>query len=249
MNSNRPKRLHFLNSNVDNLSMEETISRVEEIIFRRKPTQHVVINANKLNLMQKDVALRTIVNNSELINADGASVLLAGKILGKPLVERVTGIDLFLELLEKCEKKDYRPYFFGATQEVIEEVVNFIRKKYPNIDIAGYRNGYFSALNSDAIAKQISDSKADLLFVGFSSPQKEYWINDYLEQMNVPFVMGVGGSFDVVAGKTKRAPKLWQKLGMEWLFRFIQEPRRMFKRYIIGNLKFLYYVGKERLTN
>ena len=249
MNSNRPKRLHFLNSSVDNLSMEETISRVEEIIHRRNPTQHVVINANKLNLMQKDVALRTIVNNSELINADGASVLLAGKILGKPLVERVTGIDLFLELLEKCEKKDYRPYFFGATQEVIEEVVNFIRKKYPNIDIAGYRNGYFSALNSDAIAKQISDSKADLLFVGFSSPQKEYWINDYLEQMNVPFVMGVGGSFDVVAGKTKRAPKLWQKLGMEWLFRFIQEPRRMFKRYIIGNLKFLYYVGKERLTN
>lgn len=249
MNGSTSKRIHFLNSNVDNLSMEETISRVEEIIFRRKPTQHVVINANKLNLMQKDVALRTIVNNSELINADGASVLLAGKILGKPLVERVTGIDLFLELLEKCEKKDYRPYFFGATQEVIEEVVNFIKKKYPNIDIAGYRNGYFDALNSDEIVKQISDSKADLLFVGFSSPQKEYWINDHLEQMNVPFVMGVGGSFDVVAGKTKRAPKLWQKLGMEWLFRFIQEPRRMFKRYIIGNLKFLYYVGKERLTN
>ncbi|MDZ5757444.1 WecB/TagA/CpsF family glycosyltransferase [Carnobacterium maltaromaticum] len=225
--------------------MEETIMRVEEIIHRRKPTQHVVINANKLNLMQSDLALRAIVNNSELINADGSSVLLAGKILGKPLVERVTGIDLFLELLKKCEEKNYRPYFFGATQEVIEEVIHFTKKKYPSIEIAGYRNGYFDSQDAVEIAKDISDSKADLLFVGFSSPKKEYWINDHLTQLNVPFVMGVGGSFDVVAGKTKRAPKIWQKLGIEWLFRFIQEPRRMFKRYIIGNFKFLYYVGKE----
>ncbi len=240
-------RVQFLNSNIDNLTMDETLNKIDNIIKKGKPVQHVVVNANKINLMQKDLLLRTIVNSSELINADGASILLAGKILGKPVVERVTGIDLFCELLVKCETNGYRPYFLGATKETIEILISTIRENYPKIDIAGYRNGYFTENESDDIVAEISGAKATMLFVGFSSPQKEYWINKHLEQMNVPFVMGVGGSFDILAGKTKRAPNYLQKIGMEWFYRFAQEPRRMFRRYFVGNLLFVYYILKEKI--
>ncbi|CAD5899708.1 WecB/TagA/CpsF family glycosyltransferase [Carnobacterium maltaromaticum] len=242
-------RIQLLNSYVDNLTMEETLEKVDIIIQKKIPTQHVVINASKINLMKKNYFLASIVNNSPLINADGASILLAGKLLGKPLVERVTGIDLFMNLLNLCQKNGYRPYFFGATQEVIDEMLKIIEINYPQLEIAGYRNGYFEDKQSLDIAKKIQKTKADILFVAFSSPKKEYWIHQYLNELNVPFVMGVGGSFDVLAGKTKRAPELWQKLGMEWAYRFIQEPKRMAKRYLIGNSVFLWHVLREWCEN
>ncbi|WP_317914166.1 WecB/TagA/CpsF family glycosyltransferase [Carnobacterium maltaromaticum] len=242
-------RLKILNSYVDNLTMSQTIEKVEHIIQKKIPTQHVVINANKINLMGKDSTLAAIVNSSPLINADGSSILIAAKLLGKPLVERVTGIDLFINLLSLCEEKGYRPYFFGATQEVIAEMIRIIQTSYPKIDIAGYCNGYFEEEQSLEIARAINKTKADILFVAFSSPKKEYWVNHNLEELNVPFVMGVGGSFDILAGKIKRAPKIWQKMGMEWSFRFFQEPVRMANRYLVGNLVFIHKVLKEQIRN
>ncbi|MDZ5759573.1 WecB/TagA/CpsF family glycosyltransferase [Carnobacterium maltaromaticum] len=242
-------RTRLLNSYVDNLTMAESLEKIEIIIQNKIPTQHVVINANKINLMAKDPKLAAIVNDSPLINADGSSILLAGKILGKPLVERVTGIDLFMELLILCENKGYRPYFFGATQEVIEEMLEIIQIDYPRIEVAGYRNGYFEENYSLDIAQEIHKTKADILFVAFSSPKKEYWIHQYLSELNIPFVMGVGGSFDVLAGKTKRAPKIWQKFGMEWVYRFMQEPKRMAHRYLIGNSVFLLHVCREKFIS
>lgn len=239
-------RIWLLNSYVDNLTLTETMENIEDIIQKRVPTQHVVINANKINLMEKDPTLAAIVNDSPLINADGSSILLAGKILGKPLVERVTGIDLYMELLVLCEEKRYRPYFFGATQEVIEDMLEIVKNDYPRLRIAGYRNGYFEENSSLEITREIRKTKADVLFVAFSSPKKEYWIHNYLTELSVPFVMGVGGSFDILAGKTKRAPAVWQKLGMEWAYRFIQEPKRMGHRYLVGNSIFIHRVFKEK---
>lgn len=241
-------RIRLLNSYVDNLTMAETMENIEVIIQNKVPMQHVVINASKINLMEKDATLSEIINASPLINADGASILLAGKLLGKPLVERVTGIDLFMELLVLCEEKGYRPYFFGATQEVIEEMIQIVKKNYPKLRIAGYRNGYFKENASLTITRDIKKTKADVLFVAFSSPQKEYWIHKNLTDLSVPFVMGVGGSFDVLAGKTKRAPIIWQKVGMEWAYRFIQEPKRMARRYLIGNSVFLLHVFKAKFA-
>ena len=142
-------------------------------------------------------------------------------------------------------KKGYKPYF-GAKQEVVEKVVDILLK-YPALKVAGYRNGYFAEEESENIAREINKSGADILFVGFSSPKKEKWINKYMPIMKVSFAMGVGGSFDVVAGVTKRAPKWMQKVGLEWFYRFIQEPRRMWKRYIIGNFKFCCLVLKYAL--
>lgn len=239
-------RYNILNTYVNAVTMAETIDIIKKIVENRIPTQHVVINASKINLMRNDNKLREIVNNCPLINADGASVLWAAKKLGIPINERVTGIDLFLNLLKVANKEKYKIYLFGAKEEVVLKVKQLIESKYPDVKIAGYRNGYFKEDDESEIVKNMADSGADMMFVAFSSPKKEYWINKYIKEINIPFVMGVGGSFDVMAGKTDRAPIWMQKHGLEWFYRFIQEPRRMWKRYIVGNTKFVLYTYKTR---
>ena len=241
------RRVPILNTYIDALSMEETISEVEKIIERGVPTQHVVINANKVNLMNKDPELKRIVNDCPLINADGISILWAAKILGLPIKERVTGIDLFLNLVKVASEKGYKIYLFGAREEVVKKVKEVFEKEYPNLQIVGYRNGYFTEEDEPEIVKNMAESGADMMFVAFSSPKKEYWINKYIDQLNIPFVMGVGGSFDVVAGVTERAPKWVQIRGFEWLYRLVQEPRRMWRRYVIGNAQFIGYTVKAKI--
>lgn len=241
-------RYQILNTYVNAISMDETIDLVEDIIKGRVPTQHVVINASKVNLMEKDKGLQKIVNQCPLINADGASIVWAAKKLGIPLNERVTGIDLFLKLIELANEKHYKIYLFGAKEEVVVKVKQIFEEKYPNLIIAGYRNGYFKENDEEEIVRNMSESCADMMFVAFSSPKKEYWVNKYLQQLNIPFVMGVGGSFDVVAGITDRAPLWMQNHGLEWFYRFIQEPRRMWKRYIVGNAKFVALTYKTKFS-
>ncbi len=240
------KRYKIFNTYVDALSFDETIQKIEQIISEGKPTQHVVINASKINLMHEDEKLTEIVNSCPLINADGASIVWSAKKLGIPLKERVTGIDLFLKLVEIANEKGYRIFLFGAKEDVLAKVKSIFEVKYPNLQLAGTRNGYFKDEVDAEIVEMITKSNSDILFVAFSSPKKEYWINKYLNELNVPFVMGVGGSFDVVAGVTDRAPKWMQKNSLEWFYRFIQEPRRMFKRYIIGNAKYVMLTYKTK---
>lgn len=240
------RRYRILNTYVNAISMDETIAEVERIIKIGKPTQHVVINASKINLMNEDKQLRKIVNTCPLINADGASIVWAAKKLGVPLTERVTGIDLFERLVKLSAEKGYKVYLFGAKEEVVVKVKKTFEKKYPTLNVVGYRNGYFTEDDEPQIVADMASSGADIMFVAFSSPKKEYWINKYINDLGIPFVMGVGGSFDVVAGVTDRAPKWMQKHGLEWFYRFIQEPRRMWRRYIIGNAKFVLYTYRFR---
>lgn len=240
------KRVKFLNTYVDALTMEETLERIQGYIDNKACVQHVVINAGKINLMQENEDLTRIINECPLINADGQSIVWGSKILGNSLPERVAGIDIFTELVRISAEKGYKPYFFGAKEEVVTEVVRRFKEQYPDLEVAGYRNGYFKPEESKGIAEDIKKSGADILFVAFSSPMKEFWIREQMDIMKVPFSMGVGGSFDVVAGKTTRAPKWMQKCGLEWFYRFIQEPRRMFKRYIGGNFKFIKLVINNR---
>ncbi len=244
------KRYPILNTYVNAISMEETITEVEKIIKDRKPIQHVVINALKVNLMNEDKELKEIVNACPLINADGASILWAAKKLGVPLKERVAGIDLFLNLVKVAAEKGYKIYLFGAKEEVVQKVKNIFLKQYPALKIVGVRNGYFNEEDEAQIVEDMAVSGADMMFVAFSSPKKEYWINKYLKDLHIPFVMGVGGSFDVVAGVTTRAPEWMQNHGLEWFYRFVQEPRRLWNRYIIGNWKFVLYTYKvKRMKN
>lgn len=242
------KRVRFLNTYVDALTMDQTLEKIEAAINNRQGIQHVVINAGKINLMQRNEELTNIINECPIINADGQSIVWASKILGNHLPERVAGIDIFTELVRISSEKGYRPYFFGATEEVVVEVIRKFKEQYPKLEIAGYRNGYFKDDESKRIAEDIRKSNADILFVAFSSPKKEFWIKEHMEIMQVPFAMGVGGSFDVIAGKTRRAPKWMQKCGLEWFYRFIQEPRRMFKRYIVGNFNFTKLLLRHKLS-
>lgn len=239
----------MLNTTIDNLSMEETLIKVKNSIYNDQQIHHVVVNAGKIVAMQKDLQLRKSVNESDLINADGQAVVWASKVLGKPLKERVAGIDLMTNLVELAHKENHKIFFFGAKEEIVKKVVATYIDKYSSEIIAGYRNGYFKKEEERDIARDISESGAHILFVAISSPTKENFLYENRDILNkVNFVMGVGGSFDVVAGKVKRAPFWMQKSGLEWFYRFVQEPKRMWKRYLIGNSKFIWLVIKEKFS-
>lgn len=238
---------YLLNTYVDNLNMQETLLRVENAIESKKQLHHVVVNAGKIVDMQTDLQLRKSVNESDIINADGQSVVWASKILGKPLKERVAGIDLMINLVQIAHQKNYKIFLLGAKEDVVKKVVEMYSKQYSSNLVAGYRNGYFNKEDEKKIAKQISDSGANMLFVAISSPIKENFLSDNKQLLkSVNFIMGVGGSFDVIAGKVKRAPLWMQRNGLEWFYRFIQEPKRMWKRYIVGNTKFILLVYKSK---
>ncbi|MEQ8219575.1 MAG: WecB/TagA/CpsF family glycosyltransferase [Arenibacter sp.] len=242
-------KINILNTSIHNVSMQETLQIVDNTIAEGKQLHHVVVNAGKIVAMQKDLQLRQSVNESDLINADGQAVVWASKVLGKPLKERVAGIDLMENLVRLAHQKDYRIFFFGAKEEVVKKIVDIYSDQYSPQIIAGYRNGYFKKEEEQFIAKQISESGAHILFVAISSPTKENFLYEnkgLLQKVN--FVMGVGGSFDVIAGKVKRAPIWMQKVGLEWFYRFAQEPNRMWRRYLIGNSKFISLVIKEALS-
>jgi N-acetylglucosaminyldiphosphoundecaprenol N-acetyl-beta-D-mannosaminyltransferase len=241
------QKTNFLNTNINNLSMNETLSIIDEAISNKKQIHHVVVNAGKIVSLQDDKQLRESVNNSDLINADGQAVVWASKILNQPLKERVAGIDLMMNLVQLASERNHKIFLFGAKEEVVSKVAEIYSSQYGKEIIAGYRNGYFKKEEEPLIAKEIADSGAQMLFVAITSPIKENFLYNHrglLKEVN--FIMGVGGSFDVVAGVTKRAPSWMQKLGLEWFYRFLQEPKRMWKRYLIGNSKFILLVLKEK---
>lgn len=243
----RMGRINILNTTIDNLSTKETLHIIEKSIKTGKQLHHVVVNAGKIVELQSDLQLRKSVNESDLINADGQAVVWASRILGQPLKERVAGIDLMNSLVEMAHEKKYKIFLFGAKEAVVKEVVDIYTKKYSKNLIAGYRNGYFNHDEEQSIAREISDSGANILFVAISSPTKENFLYHNKELLkNVNFIMGVGGSFDVVSGKVKRAPLWMQKAGLEWFYRFLQEPKRMWKRYLVGNSKFMLLIMKEK---
>ena len=239
-------KVKLFNIEIDALSMRQTLDIVEDAVANDKHIHHTVVNAGKIVLMQKDKELEKSVNEADLINADGQAVVWASKMLGSPLPERVSGIDLMEKLVKRSFEKGYRCYFLGAEEDVVSNLITLYKKKYSNNVIAGYRNGYFKKSDEKRIAKVISQSNANILFVAITSPKKEIFLNTYKKELkNINFIMGVGGSFDVIAGKVNRAPKWMQGIGFEWLYRVIQEPRRMFMRYLVGNTKFIYLVLKE----
>ncbi|MFZ2955969.1 MAG: WecB/TagA/CpsF family glycosyltransferase [Candidatus Ozemobacteraceae bacterium] len=241
------KRVYLLGCPIDCLSMSETVERIDTSIQQGTCLHHVVVNSAKLVNMQSDRELRDSVIASDLINADGQAVVWAGRFLGQPLPERVAGIDLMGRLVRLAHEKKYKVFFFGAREEIVAEVVRRYSKKYSPAIIAGYRNGYFQKAEEVTIAEQIRDSGAQILFIAISSPTKEIFLNTYKTLLHVPFIMGVGGSFDVVAGKVRRAPGWMQQHCLEWFFRFLQEPRRMWKRYLYTNTLFIWLVMKEKL--
>lgn len=211
---------------------------------------HIVVtaNASHLCMMRSDPALRESCQRADAAVADGMSVVWALRVLGRPVPERVAGIDLMTQLLQAASREGLRVYFLGARKVVLDTLLARCRDKYPGLVIAGYRDGYFGREQHEAIVEEIAASAPHVLFVGMPTPFKDVWCEQHRERLGVPVIIGVGGSFDVIAGYIKRAPRIAQSLGLEWAWRLLMEPRKLWKRYATTNTQFLWLVGKELLT-
>lgn len=240
------KRIEIQNISIDVLTAKETVSLVEKYVKTKTPLHLMGVNADKINETNKDPLMKEIVNKCGVINADGASVVMASRYLKKPLPERVAGIDLMQDLIGLSEEKGYSVYFLGAKQSIVEKTVEVLTKKHPNLKVAGYHDGYFKKEEWGGISTVIKKANPDFVFVGITSPMKEYLIEYLQNHGNNCVFMGVGGSFDVISGNISRAPMWMQKVNLEWLFRVYKEPRRLFKRYFVGNGTFIRAIRKEK---
>ena len=241
------RRIKIQNTLIDVLDAQQTLAETERYIRDRRPLHLMGVNADKINMLNKNERLRDIVNGCGIINADGASVVLAARWLGTPLPGRVAGIDLMLDLVRLAAQEHYRVFLLGAKQEILEKTADVLPGKFPGLDIAGMRNGYFRQEEWEAVAEEIRACGAQIVFVGISSPLKEYLVEYFMQEKHINCVfMGVGGSFDVISGAVKRAPVWMQEHNLEWFFRFLQEPVRLFRRYFIGNWKFVFSVWREK---
>jgi N-acetylglucosaminyldiphosphoundecaprenol N-acetyl-beta-D-mannosaminyltransferase len=224
---------------IDALTLEESVRRCMGAVADRQPIEVGVVNAAKIVRMREDRHLREAVAGADLILADGQSVVWASRFLGAPLPERVAGIDLFTGLLAAAERDGRSVYLLGARPEVLAATLAEVRRRHPDLVIAGSRDGYFTDGEAAEVADAVRGSGADLLFLGMTSPKKELFCARHGTRTGAMVIHGVGGSFDVLAGLVRRAPQAWQRLGLEWLYRLLQEPRRLGPRYLETNVKFI----------
>lgn len=233
------ERSDFLGFPVDCITLKETLALATAAMRSRRRLQHGDLNVAKFIDSRRDGNLRRSINESDVICADGMGIVWGCKLLALPVRERVTGIDLMMGVLELCAYQGYRPYFLGAKQPVLEGVIGEVRRRYPQIEIAGARNGYFGSHEEECVVRDIRASGADCLFVGIASPIKEIFLNRHRDRLGVPLQLGVGGSFDVLAGCIPRAPIWMQRSGLEWLFRLWREPLRLGPRYLRTNTQYV----------
>ncbi|KAF0134199.1 MAG: N-acetylglucosaminyldiphosphoundecaprenol [Candidatus Saganbacteria bacterium] len=209
---------------IDNITIDEAAVKIEEFIKKGNPRLVVTPNPEIIVAAQEDEELRNIMNNAHLRAPDGISMVVVSKILNTPLKERVTGIDLLLKLTELSAKKNWRLFFLGGGEGVAEAAAKALKTKFNNIQIVGFHHGYFS--DSKQVISEIRNCHPDILFAGLGMGKQEKWLAENLNKLNVPVSVAVGGSFDVVSGIKKRAPKWAQDLYVEWLYRLLTEPQR-----------------------
>jgi N-acetylglucosaminyldiphosphoundecaprenol N-acetyl-beta-D-mannosaminyltransferase len=233
---------------IDNVTLDEAVAICTDAIDRRHTVRIGVVNAAKLASSRHDPSLRNALVDCDLVVADGQSVVWASALLDRRLPERVAGIDLFERLLDAADWRGDALYLLGATPEVLAAVEERIRRDWPGARVVGSHHGYFAPEDAPAVVEHIRDCHPDLLFIATSSPMKERFIAQWASEIDVAVLHGVGGSFDVMAGRTRRAPLAYQRLGMEWAYRLLQEPRRLWRRYLTTNMAFLALVVKELLA-
>jgi N-acetylglucosaminyldiphosphoundecaprenol N-acetyl-beta-D-mannosaminyltransferase len=233
-------RVDVVGYSFDALTMDETIDRCAAWCHTGGAA-HVVMpmNAAIVVAMRHDPTLRAAAAAADLRLADGAAILWAARLAGVRLPERVTGIDLMQGLIERAAAIGLSVFFLGAQRPVVQQLVQIYQRRYPKLRIAGFQDGYFGADDHVSLVERIRASGADLLFVGMPTPFKETWAEEHRDRLGVPVILGVGGSFDVLAGLIPRAPRILQRAGLEWFWRLLCEPRRLWKRYLVGNTVFL----------
>jgi len=242
-----PRRKLF-GVHVDDVTLPQAVEIIEGWIEAGRLGSHTSVNAAKAVRLQHDLFLREAIRASGIVTADGQAVVWASRFLGAPLRERVTGIDLMAALLERAAAHGHRVYLLGARQDVVASAALSVRVRFPKIKIVGTRDGYWRTEDEADVVAAVAAAKPDILFVALETPAKEVFLDKHRQALGVPFVMGVGGAFDVLAGHRRRAPRSWQRLGLEWLYRLAQDPRRMARRYIVGNTKFLLLTLRLRIS-
>lgn len=221
------ERVVIFDTPVDKLTMAEALDRIDQFTKERKPHLIIAINPEKIMRVREDLVLQKILQEAELTIADGIGLVWAARLLGNPLQQRVTGFDLMQEIVKAAAPKGYKLFFLGAAPGVAQQAKEVYLTKYPALQVVGVRDGYFKAEEEEALIDQINSSGADVLFVAMGTPKQEKWLAKYRSRLQIPVCMGVGGSFDVVAGRIQRAPLFMQRLGLEWLHRFLKEPSRI----------------------
>lgn len=234
----RVTRHDFLGVPIDCLNLKETIAAVDRAIQVRQPLRHVCINVAKFVAMRTNRELDQDVRSADIISVDGMGIVWAARLLRIDVPERVPGVDLMEGAIQLCVARGYRPYFLGATPEVIKAAVASVLRRFPQLQLAGSHHGYFRADQECEVMAAIRSSRADCLFIGMPTPRKERLLARFGDDLDVPFIMGVGGAFDVLAGRVRRAPRLVRNIGLEWLFRTVQEPLRLGPRYVTTNAAF-----------
>jgi N-acetylglucosaminyldiphosphoundecaprenol N-acetyl-beta-D-mannosaminyltransferase len=223
---------------VDNVTLAESLGKLEEFVADKTPRLIVTPNPEMIVASQEDEELFNILNNAHLRLPDGISMVVVSRILRTPLRERVTGIDFLLAAVERAAQKGYRIYLLGSAPGVAEKAAQNLASQYPGLKIVGTHQGFFRSADDPQIIGQIKQAKPDILFAGLGAGRQEKWLAAHLNELNIPVSMGVGGSFDVIAGKKQRAPGWVRALYIEWLYRLLTEPQRWRRQLALP--KFLY---------
>lgn len=241
------QRIDILGCPVDVLTMATAVERISQCIAQEQPCQVVTANAEILYAAQSDPGLFLTLHDAALVTADGMGVLLAARILGQSLPERVAGVDLVHSLAQQGERAGWRFYLLGAKPEVLAAAQEQLEMLYPGLQIVGSHHGYFAPEDNETIIENIRMSQSEILLVAMGAPKQDKWLHDYLSKTGAIVGIGVGGTFDILAGTAKRAPLWMQRLGLEWLFRLWQQPSRW--RRTLALPRFVWAVFCQRLRS
>jgi N-acetylglucosaminyldiphosphoundecaprenol N-acetyl-beta-D-mannosaminyltransferase len=224
-------RIRVLGAPVDCVNMDGALSAVDDMIKGQKPNTIIAINPEKVIKAQSDPNLLSWLNNASLVIPDGIGVVVAGRLLHDAKIERVPGSELMPAICEASVTKGYKLFLYGASPNTVEKAVAKLQVNYPGIQIVGYQDGYLPEDNMQTLIDRINNSGANILFVALGSPKQELWMDKYLGQLvNVKVCQGVGGTFDVIAGTVKRAPKFFINIHCEWLYRLLSQPKRLLRQ-------------------
>ncbi|MBP1964223.1 WecB/TagA/CpsF family glycosyltransferase [Paenibacillus aceris] len=236
---------------VPKVTMEETVHIIDQVITDKKADLFHVVTLNPEITMscQHDLQLRSIIDEAGHLTADGTGIVMVSRLKGNPLPERVTGCDLFINLLEIGNENNWSFYLLGANEITSLKASEEIRKKYPNVSVVGRHHGFFDQKVEAQIVDEIATLSPDVLVVALGAPKAEFWIHKFKNKLNARVAIGVGGSLDVIAGTVKRAPVIWQKLNVEWLYRLINQPSRWRRQLILPRfaMKALFFKENNRL--
>jgi len=235
-------KIDFLGIKIDALTKDRFVEKILEFALFGKCKMITYLDANCVNVYFKDTEYRKILGQADIIHADGMGVVWASRFLGSPLPQRINPMDFFDEWVDITTKKGITFYLLGGKPDAIQNAVDRLKNRFLNLEIVGFHHGYFDKEEDKIIIEDINKLRPNILLVGMSVPRQEKWIHKHLDKLEVNLCFAVGGMFDILSGSFKKAPGWMREMGLEWLYRLYQEPKRLWRRYLIGNFIFIYRV-------